>query len=248
MFVADVPEASVSNELGQWQSQFEEREFESQSGTVMPYRIARPAIKSPRPLVLVLHGKGEMGADNKSHLTPFATSWAGLHDDPELAPIIVAPQVDQRSANYYRCGGKRCASRPGPSFGVLLEFLDIYAKDKAVDPGRIYMAGFSMGGATAMHLALARPKAVAGVAVFGAVPPAKDRAPELKQHNLLVVQGTKDRNHPIKLMQEWIDGLNASGGAAMFDIRKGMKHKIPDDMVVDQVWRRQLLQQARLDE
>lgn len=246
-YAIDNSRASISSVLPKWRSQFEEGHFRSRSGMILPYRIARPSVDSPRPLVIVLHGTGEMGADNERHLTPFAASWVQLHDYPEIAPIIVAPQVNLRSANYKMCGRIRCASRPGPSFEALLELLDTFATSEAVDPNQIHMVGFSMGGATALHLALARPDLVTAIAVFGAVPPPKDSAPELKRINLLVVQGTKDRNHPIEVMQEWIDHLNASGGEATLDIRKGMKHKIPEDMLVDETWRRLWLQQQPLD-
>ena len=99
--------------------------------------------------------------------------------------------------------------------------------------------------ATALQLALERPQLPAAVAVFGAVPPPNDRVSDLKLEKLLVVQGTRDRNHSIKVMRDWINRLNASGGKAMLDVRKGMKHKVPDDMVVDKSWRLQLLQQRR---
>lgn len=244
----DDQRALALSELARWRSQFEAGSFRSRSGMMLPYRIARPSGAtgaSPRPLVLVLHGKGEMGADNERQLTPLAASWVRMQDYPEVAPIIVAPQFRVRSADYEMCGRIRCASRPGPSFEALLEFVDTLARSKAVDPTRIYVVGFSMGGATALQLALARPQLAAGIAVFGAVPPPKDRAPELKSENLIVVQGTKDRNHPITVMREWIDRLNASGGAATLITREGMKHMVPADMVVNKSWRLRLLQQRR---
>lgn len=243
--VIDNPRATELSELAEWQSRFEPGLFRSRSGMILPYRIATPSVASPRPLVLVLHGSGEIGADNESQLTPFAASWVQLHDDSEIAPIIVAPQVRVRSADYKLCRGIRCASRRGPSFEALLQFLDSFAASEAVDSSRIYVVGFSMGGATALQLALARPQLAAGIAVFGAVPPPKNRAPELKSENLLVVQGTRDRNHSIKVMRGWIDRLNASGGGATLVAREGMKHQVPDDMVVDKTWRQQFLQQRR---
>ena len=103
-----------------------------------------------------------------------------------------------------------------------------------------------MGGGTALQLALARPQVPAAVAAFGAVPPPRERAPELKSQNLLVVLGTQDRNHPLEVMREWVDVLNASGGKATLDVREGMEHQVPDDMVTDKAWRLQLAQQRRV--
>jgi predicted peptidase len=234
-------------DLARWRSQFEAQEFRSSSGMVVPYRIAAPSTGTPRPLVLVLHGKGEMGTDNRRQLTPLAASWVRLHPYPDIAPIIVAPQVHVRSADYDMCDDIRCASRPGPSFDALLEFLDDMVSSEDIDASRIHMVGFSMGGATALLLALARPELAASLTIFGAVPPHKDRASELKTGNLLVVQGTKDWNHPLHVMQEWIDHVNAAGGNAVLDIRDGMKHMVPRDMAVDKGWRLGLVQQAVLD-
>lgn len=235
-------------ELAEWQSWFRPESFQTASGDVVNYQIARPpAVASPRPLVFVLPGKWEMGTDNQSQLTPFVASWVELYEQPSIAPIVVAPQVEDRSVTYRHCLGKNCASEPGPSFDALLELLDHFMARKDVDQDRIFLVGFSMGGGTALQLALARPQTTAAIAVFGAVPPSKDKASRLRSESLLIVQGTKDRRHPIKVLREWVEELNESGGQVMLDVRNGMKHQIPDDMVVDKTWRLRFLEQRRKD-
>lgn len=232
-------------ELAQWQARFEARSFRSTSGEVLPYRIAKPSIGAPRPLVLVLHGSGAMGSDNKGQLGPFAASWAQLLDSPD-APIVVVPQVAARSADYLNCGELRCASRPGPSFPLLLQLLDSFAASREVDRQRIYVVGFSMGGSAALQLALARPQLIAGLVAFAPVPPAQDRAAELTLLPLLVVQGSKDTENSFAVTNSWMERLKAAGGRGKLSIRPGMKHQVPDDMLVDKGWRHDLLQ-MRLD-
>lgn len=230
-----------ASELALWQARFEERSLRTGAGTTLPYRIATPSHGSPRPLVLVLHGSGAMGSDNEGQLGPFAASWAQLLDDPD-APIVLVPQVSVRSADYELCGRSPCASRPGPSFESLLQLIDTFADSAAVDRHRIYVVGFSMGASAALQLALARPQLMAGMVLFSPVPPSTDRAADLRRMPLLVVHGSSDAENPFNVTHEWMKRLKASGGRAKLSIRKGMKHQVPDDMLVDARWRRQLLQ------
>lgn len=232
-------------ELDRWQSRFEARSFRTASGTTLPYRIATPPRSSPRPLVLVLHGSGAIGSDNKRQLGPFAASWAQLLDGPD-APIVLVPQVAARSADYLLCDELPCASRPGPSFAMLLELLDAFASSGEVDRQRIYVVGFSMGGSAALQLALARPQLIAGMVVFAPVPPPRHRAAELRRFPLLVVHGSSDTENPFTVMRDWTDYLKAVGGRGRLLVRTGMQHQIPDDMLVDKGWRRRLLK-WRLD-
>lgn len=234
-------EVAQPSDLQRWQSRFEKKAFQAQSGMILPYRLATPAIHSPRPLVLVLHGSGAIGSDNERQLGPFAASWAQLLDDSRDAPIVLVPQVAERSADYSLCNGSPCASRPGRSFNALLQLLDHFAASSAVDPERIYVVGFSMGGSAALQLALARPKLVAAAVVFAPVPPAPDRTPELTSLPLLAIHGSRDTENPFDVMRPWVTTLNRAGGIATFSIRDGMGHEVPADMLLDVGWRRRLI-------
>lgn len=236
------------HELTDWRSQFKAASFTSTSGVTIPYAIAKLPGAAIRPLVLVLPGKFEMGADNTSQLTPFAAAWVQFFDDDkddDPAPIVVAPQVSERSVVYGDCLRRNCKARPGPSFAALLEFVDHWRDSGLVDPNRIYLVGFSMGGGTALQLVQARPTLFAHVAAFGSVPPPHRSAAAFRSERLLLVQGSKDRRHPLSVLKRWFNALIAAGGNAKLDVRAGMKHKVPDDMIVDKGWRSQFLQQRR---
>jgi predicted peptidase len=237
------PQSVRSAELAKWQARFERKAFRPRSGAILPYRLARPAGRAPRPLVLVLHGSGAMGSNNEDQLGPSAAAWAQLLDDPANAPIILVPQVSARSADYMMCAGSPCASRPGPSFESLLQLLDSFAKNPAADRKRIYVTGFSMGGSAALQLALARPGLIAAMTLFAPVPPPRKRISELKGLPLFVVHGDADKENPFTVMRAWVRRLNRAGGHATFSVREGMAHQVPDDMLVDPAWRRSLLRQ-----
>ena len=59
---------------------FEAKTFTAPDGVTLPYRLLPPPTPPPPgtrvPLVLVLHGSGEIGTDNRAQLTPLALAWA----------------------------------------------------------------------------------------------------------------------------------------------------------------------------
>ena len=232
---------SAPSMLASWQSRFEGRAFRTRSGLILPYRVAQPPADSARPLVLVLHGSGAMGRDNKAQIGPFASAWAQLLEDGPDAPIVVVPQVAQRSADYVICDGSPCRSKPGPSLGGLLELLDGLVASRAIDRNRVYVVGFSMGASAALQLALARPGVVSRMVLFAPVPPPKSRIHGLTSSRMLVVHGDRDTENPFFAMREWITLLNRAGGHVEMSVRHGMGHQIPNDMLTDVGWRKQLL-------
>ena len=207
----------------------------------LPYRVARPRLASRRPLVLVLHGSGAMGLDNESQMGPFAATWAQLVSDPSDPPIVVVPQVARRSADYILCKGAPCESKPGPSFNSLLQLFDRFVADRHVDRRRIYVVGFSMGGSAALQLALARPGRIAGIVAFAPVPPSPSKIRAMRQQQVTVIHGSADKENPYTVMRAWMERSAAAGGAARICVRAGLGHQVPDDMLRDTRWRRELL-------
>ena len=221
-----------------WRTQFAARTFSSRTGASLPYRILEPAGRGRRPLVIVLHGSGGIGTDNQAQLGPFGAAWA----QAELGdrPIVLVPQVASRSADYERVDGRPRASRAGPSFPLLLEFFDAMAADERVDPRRIYLVGFSMGGSAALQLALARPAAIAGLVSFAPVPPPVEHASRISRVAVTIVHGSADEENPFSNSQRWAAAAD-TGGRFQMIVYGGLDHRVPDDMLVSADWRRRLL-------
>ncbi len=128
--------------------QFEERALTFE-GFTLQYRLFVPADYDPAvayPLVLALHGAGERGTDNESHIRPhrLATSWADPVNQAENPAFVVAPQVPP---------GLRWSSEQPvdqSSFTEVelttLAILDALAVEFSIDPDRVYITGLSMGG------------------------------------------------------------------------------------------------------
>ena len=182
-----------------------------------------------------------MGSDNEGQMGPFARSWAQVVADASDPPIVVVPQVSQRSADYVMCNDLPCMSKPGPSFGSLLQLFDRFAADRRVNRRRIYVVGFSMGASAALQLALARPRRIAGIVAFAPVPPPTTGIRELGPLQLAVIHGSVDTENPYAVMRSWIRRSEAAGGVVRLCVRNGLGHQVPDDMLRDTRWRRELL-------
>jgi poly(3-hydroxybutyrate) depolymerase len=128
--------------------QFEERS-QTFEGFTLPYRLFVPADYDPAvpyPLVLALHGAGERGTNNESHIVPhrLATSWADPANQAEYPTFVVAPQVPP--------GLRWSAEQPAEQSDftavqlTTLAILDALAAEFTLDPDRLYITGLSMGG------------------------------------------------------------------------------------------------------
>ena len=221
-----------------WSRQFATGAFTTRAGITIPYRYVRPAVKARVPLVLILHGSGAMGTDNRGQLGPFAAAWA----QPGMPPaMIVVPQVAERSADYHTDRNGQFASSPGPSFPALVELIDALRRDASVDPRRVHLVGFSMGASAALQLALARPGQFASIIAFSPVPPERDAAARLVNQPLTLVHGDADTENPFSADSAWVGALRAAGGQPRFIVYQGMGHQVPPDMITAVDWRAALL-------
>ena len=116
--------------------------YDEISGKSMPYRLHIPDNFSPDkqyPVILFLHGAGEIGSDNEIQLPHFSQSFGAAGDILKYA-VIVCPQtpagwnIDEYEA-FDRRGWLSIAKR----------ILDRAVKDYNGDRDRIYLTGLSLG-------------------------------------------------------------------------------------------------------
>jgi predicted esterase len=226
-----------------WIQSFEPHSFQAPDGAVVPYRLLKPRAAGRLPLVVMLHGSGAIGADNRSQLGAFTMGWAHPAPAAETPAIVAIPQATSRSANYLTDADGLPASRPGDSFPGLLALIDNLARDPAVDPKRIYLVGFSMGASTALQAALQHPGRFAGVVAFSPVPPPRADARRLAGTPLMLVHGDADTDNPFAADKAFVEALTAAGAEPRFIVHAGMDHRVPPDMLFATDWRRWLFQQ-----
>ena len=159
------------------------------------YVPARRAV--PSPLLVVFHGS--MGSPG----TVRAETGYGFDRLADREGFVVAyPRGHEGNWNDCRRAADYPARRLGVDdtgfFDLLVERL---ASERGVDPGRVFVAGVSNGGHFVFRLALERPEALAGAAVFAANLPAP-RNNACRPHGtpppILLVNGTDDPINPFE--------------------------------------------------
>jgi predicted peptidase len=173
-------------------SLFEAGQFE-EGAVKLPYRLLRPERVVPGrryPLVVLMHGSGQIGTDNLAQLGIDARSWASPEVRRKYPCFIVLPQFPDRPTNYHTVDGVY-RSDPTKLLDVALDLIVKVAGELPVDPKRIYGVGYSMGASALWDAQGRRPNLFAAVAAIDGVPNA-DAHLASPQTALLIVQGDID--------------------------------------------------------
>ena len=157
--------------------------FEGADGGVLPYRLLRPAaVEADQryPLVLFLHGAGERGSDNESHLK-FGASLFSKPENREAHPaFVVFPQcpgdkywvdlaIRRKILAHEDQAFEEVFAPPTPELQRAMELVDHIVATEPVDTDRMCIVGLSMG-ALGTYETLARwpGRFAAAVAICGA--------------------------------------------------------------------------------
>ncbi|TWI05834.1 esterase/PHB depolymerase [Luteimonas cucumeris] len=223
-------------------------EFSSRNGTRIPYRLLAPAGADPDeryPLVLVLHGSGAIGEDNRSQLNGFALAWASPELRTRYPAYVLVPQFPSRSAEYDNAQAPQSA-RATPALSAALELVDSLVAERAIDPRRIYVTGFSMGGSSAWLSPLLRPDLFAAAMPVSGIAPDRAEAARLGNVPLWVLHGDADSENPIDSDRAMVARIRAQGGEAVrLREYEGLDHRIPGDVIFGTWWRDWLFAQKR---
>jgi predicted peptidase len=171
------------------------------AGVLINYRLLKPAeINSGRlyPLVLILHSSGTpVGTDNTSQLTVLAKCWAQPFIRSGYPAFIVAPQFPSRTSDYTMDSARQVlVSVPHPQLAATGWLIDSLKKTLPVDPARIYVMGFSMGGSSTVNAMQLRPDLfAAGVSISGI--PSFNSMEEMARMPLWLIHGNADTENPI---------------------------------------------------
>lgn len=151
------------------------------------------------PCLLFLHGRGESYGP-----LSLVKQWGPprLIDKGMKMPfIVVSPQCPERPASWSQAEQQSHIAR-------LLGHIE---KTYAVDKGRLYLTGLSMGGGGTWRLLATHPNRFAAVApVCGRTNPAD--AEKLKDVPIWVWHGLQDSVIPPSESQKMVDAIRAAGG------------------------------------
>jgi predicted peptidase len=160
------------------------------------------------PLILYLHGVGERGADvEKVKIDGIPKI---IESKPDFPFIVVSPQCPEDTLWWDHHQTLK---------GMLDEIVAAYA----VDAGRMYLTGKSMGGFGTWSLAMAHPDVFAAIAPIcgGGVSENVDRLGRLP---VWAFHGADDPFVPVEQGRRMVDALRACGGDVKFTVYPGVGH------------------------
>lgn len=161
------------------------------AGTERLYRVHMPPAydgKRPVPLVLVFHAEG----DSPERIAR-VTNFNALSDEKGF--LVIYPQAN---TGYWNDGRSTAGAATEDDVAFVSKLIDRASMLFAVDPQRVYAAGFSNGGMMVQRLAAELPdKIAAAAAVAGPLP--RDLAERFNPRqpvSVLMVHGTADMQVP----------------------------------------------------
>lgn len=165
------------------------------------------------PLILSLHGAGERGDDLdllKRHGIPKL-----VDSRPDFPFVALSPQCPADCTWTSQVD-------------LLLALLDGVVAELAVDPDRVYLTGFSLGGYGTWHLATLHPRRFAAIApicgggdwIYGY----PERVCALKGLPVWAFHGARDPLVPLSESSKMVEALQACGGNVRFTIYPDAEH------------------------
>ena len=171
----------------------------------LPYKLHLPADLATRPglrsLVVHLHGTGQHSDADAGNTLAQLAALAG----PE--PIIAYAQ----SRSSWR----------GPAVG---ELLDRLLAEHPIDPDRVYLIGFSMGGIGSWEVALDQPERFAAVVPIGGRMGSPADAARLRDTPVWVFNGADDPTTTPEEAEQMVEALRRAGGAPRYTLLPGKSH------------------------
>ena len=147
----DIKITKVYNFKLDWKTpEFEKKVFnDTKNGNTLPYRFVAPknySASKKYPVVLFLHGAGEMGTDNEKHINN-AKKMFEYNGDFLSQAFVICPQTNE----WWDVDRNASGDKKG-MLGSVLNLLDELSKNYSFDSDRIYVTGLSMGGYATWNL------------------------------------------------------------------------------------------------
>lgn len=203
-------------------SDFKEGKFKNDN-IELNYRFLSPKIietNKKYPLILVFHGFGAIGTNNTSQMGVLSKMWLMPENREKHSVFVLSPQFPIRSSNYHLDETRNVkASESNEYLDLVLKNIDDLIKSNPnIDIDKIYVMGFSMGGATTMNAISKRPDLfaaainVSGISEF-------DKIEELKNLPLWIVHGSLDTDNFPQSNFRFFDEMKNQGKVFLWEYK-----------------------------
>jgi predicted peptidase len=209
-------------------------EFTGSAKLRLPYRLLVPSDLSSGqkyPLVVLFHGSGERGDDNKKQLINGVERFARPESQAEHPCFVLVPQCPLHLGGQpIMWTGEReemhqlkLSPEPAAPLQTALELLFMVQGKYPVDQDRVYITGISMGGFATweslirhpQHFAAAIPVCGGGDVSF---------ADQIKRIPVWAFHGAEDPVVPVKCSRLMIEMLSKAGGNPRYTEYPGVGH------------------------
>jgi predicted peptidase len=207
------------------------------------YRILYPNnydVNKKYPVVLFLHGKGERGSDNTSHLKHGSKFFADSANRAKYPAFVIFPQCP--ATDFWAKRSKDTVSvdslgkfkfistgEPNKSLGLVIKLIDSFSRTPQVNTKRIYVGGLSMGGMATFELLWRKPRFFAAAfPICGAGDPEKVKM-YAKGFPLWVFHGDADTAVPVANSRLMVKRLRSSGAIVKYSEYAGVEHNSWDN-------------------
>ncbi|KFC23342.1 carboxylesterase family protein [Epilithonimonas lactis] len=202
------------------------------------YRFLKPSkIKQDKkyPLILVFHGSGAVGTNNTSQMGVLSKIWLLPENREKYQAYVLLPQFPVRSSNYHLDESRNVkVSESNEHLDLVLESIDSLIIKENIDPKRIYVMGFSMGGATTSNAISKRPDLfaaainVSGISQF-------DKIDKLTKMPIWIVHGSLDTDNFPQSNFKFYDEMKTKGNVFLWEYKDKYHNNILSAELVDEI-------------
>ena len=208
---------------------YEARVFKNPGGGSLNYRLLKPLDYDPAkkyPVVLLLHGAGERGDDNKAQLVHGCRDLAAEGLRRRYPAFVVAPQCPEEQKWVEVPWDRRTHSMPAdpsPSMKHVFDLLDSLQAEFSIDEARLYGVGLSMGGYGVWDTLQRKPELLAAaIPVCGGGDP--EHAATFKSTPVWAFHGADDALVVPERSRTMVAALTAAGGHPVYTEYEGVGH------------------------
>ena len=208
---------------------YEARVYTDDAGNSMPYRLFIPrsyTADQQYPLVIFLHGGGNVGTDNRRQVDlQGATVWAQPDFQAAHPAFILAPQTATRWTGVrFDVGSHELPAETIPE-SLVRAILESVRGEFSIDPRRIYLTGQSIGGYGVWDYAIRTPDLFAAIIpIAGGGDPG--RATSIATLPVWAFQGELDDVVPVSASRDMVKALLEAGGDPHYTEVPGAGHEV----------------------